>query len=89
MPYLPLCALEAFPKNQPQHHIWRGICSQMTHHNTKKGAELQINCPLELTVAPSPTLQVNPRGAYKCTLGRQQKSLYGYKNDNQNHDFKL
>jgi len=89
MPYLPLCVLEGFSKNQSQHLIWRGFGSQMTHRNTKKGGSNADNCLSELTAAPSPSLQVSPRGGNKCTLGRQQKSLYGYKNDNHNHDFKL
>ena len=42
MPYLPLCALEGFPKNLPQHLIWRGICTQMTPLNTKSEGSLRI-----------------------------------------------
>ena len=51
MPYLPLCALEGFPKNLPQHLIWRGICTQMTPLNTKSEGCIANNCPFEPTVA--------------------------------------
>ena len=48
MPYLPLCALEGFPKNLPQHLIWRGICTQMTPLNTKSEGCIANNCPSNL-----------------------------------------
>ena len=41
MHFMPLCALEGFSKNQHQHLIWKGFGSQMTHHNTKKGAAMR------------------------------------------------
>ena len=73
MPYLPLCALEGFPKNQPQHLIWKGICCQMTHLNTKSEGCIDNNCPFEPTFAPSPSLHLQIRGGYICTLWSPQK----------------
>ena len=49
MPYLPLCALEGFSKNQPQHLIWMGICRQMTSLNTKNEGSLLIIVPSRMS----------------------------------------
>ena len=38
---MPLCALEGFSKNQHQYLVWRRFGSQMTYHNTKKGAAMR------------------------------------------------
>ena len=42
MPYLPLCVLEGFPKNLPQHLIWRGNCTRMTPLIAKSEGSLRI-----------------------------------------------
>ena len=75
MYFMPLSAHKAFPKNQHQHHIWRGICSQMAPLNTKSEGCIANNCPFEPTVAPSPSLQVLQRRGCKCTLVSPQNRL--------------
>ena len=74
MPYLPLCALEGFSKNQPQHLIWMGICRQMTSLNTKSRGRIANKLSPRTYSCTLPSLQVFPRGANKCTLGRQQNT---------------
>ena len=42
MQFMPLCALEGFSKNQPQHLIGSGFCCQMGHINAKSDGSLRI-----------------------------------------------
>ncbi len=72
---LPLSAHEGFPKNQHQHHIWRGICTRMVSLDTKSEGCIANNCPFEPTFAPSPSLHLLLQGDHTCTLVSPQKHL--------------